>query len=115
MVGVADEAYIKALERIIAEIHGCPSQHLETVRVHEVVVDRTVWEGDVEVFAVLGHPRAQRCFAWVPDHGPEGEPIRLFAVLETKLLRTALDAVKFVRVARSAELINKYSRLFVHS
>ena len=26
--------------------------------------DKTVWEGVVESFAITGHPKAKRCYAW---------------------------------------------------
>ena len=109
--GVGQETYIVALQRIVSEIHGCESVHFVTVRVREVIVDRVVWEGDVEVFEVIGHPRAQRCFAWVPHQASNGEALRFFAVLETSVVRTPLDAIKFARVAHSADLIHEYSRL----
>jgi hypothetical protein len=108
---VGQETYIVALQRIVSEIHGCASVHFQTVRVREVIVEKVVWEGDVEVFAVLGHPRAQRCFAWVLRQASNGDEVRFFAVLETSVVRTPLDAIKFARVAHSADLIHEYSRL----
>jgi len=111
---VAAQAYIAGLERVIVELHACPSQHLETVHVQEGSPGKSGWEGNVEVFGLLGHSRAKRCFAWVPERGARSEHVRFFAVLENTVIRTPLDAVKFVRVARSAELINEFSRVLEH-
>jgi hypothetical protein len=45
-------------------MHGCKASYISTAPVTEVFEGKTVWEGDVEVFALSGHPRAQRCYAW---------------------------------------------------
>jgi hypothetical protein len=37
--------------------------HRATVPVHEVFRGKTVWQGDVEVFDINGHPKAKRCYA----------------------------------------------------
>jgi hypothetical protein len=111
---VAPQAYITALERVIFELHACASQHLETVHVKEDVAGKLGCEGDVEVFGLIGHRRATRCYAWVPERGAKDEHTRFFAVLENTVIRTPLDAIKFVRVAHSAELINEFSRVLEH-
>lgn len=111
---MAAPAYIAGLERVILELHACPSQHIETVHVQEEAGGKVVWEGDVEVFVLSDHPRAKRCFAWVSERDVEGQRVRFFAVLETTVIRTALDAVKFAHVAQNAELINELSRVFEH-
>ena len=33
----------------------------------ETFQGKTVWEGDVEVFDLIGHPKAKRCYAWAYD------------------------------------------------
>ena len=38
--------------------------------VHETHAGQTVWEGEVQVFELISHPEATRCYAWsyeVPD------------------------------------------------
>jgi hypothetical protein len=111
---VATPPYIAGLARVILELHACPSQHIETVHVQEEAGGKVVWEGDVEVFVLSDHPRAKRCFAWMSERDVEGQRVRFFAVLETTVIRTALDAVKFAHVAQNAELINELSRVFEH-
>ena len=104
-----DQGYIDALQRIIAELHGCSSEHVETVAVHEVFLGRTMWQGNVEVFAVTGHPRAQRCYAWIHPRTRKRKRSRFFAVLGSSAVKSALDAVKFMLVSTSAPLINEFS------
>ena len=111
---MADQGYIETLQRLIAELHGCSSRHLETVSVHETFLGKTLWEGNVEVFAVIDHPRAQQCFAWASETHRKGRRARLFAVLATSVIRTPLDAVKFVRVINSARLIDELSKMGEH-
>lgn len=57
-------AYISELRKAIKAVHGCDGAHVETVPVQEVFRGEVAWQGDVEVFAVSGHPKAQQCFAW---------------------------------------------------
>ena len=108
---MADREYIEALQRLIVELHGCLSEHVESVRVDENFLGKTLWAGDVEVFSLIGHPRFQRCFAWAfgGHHRRKGE--RFYAVLGTSVIRNPLDAVKFVRVLNSASLIREFSEL----
>jgi len=40
------------------------------VPVHEVFQGKTLWQGDVEVFDLAGHPKAKRAYGW--SH-PEGK------------------------------------------
>ena len=56
--------YIAKLQKAIRDLHGCESQYLETVPVKEMFQDKVVWEGDVEVFQIRGHPKAKRAYAW---------------------------------------------------
>ena len=74
-----DDAGIPALIDAIRHLHDCGAKHIETVRVHEKYEGATVWEGDVEVFDVSGHPKAKRAYAW--SHATDGARRRFHAVL----------------------------------
>lgn len=52
--------YIGELQAVILKLHGCAARYLETVPVSEIFRGETVWEGDVEVFEISGHPKAKR-------------------------------------------------------
>jgi len=58
---------IEALRETIRRLHGVDSSHVETVHVKEFFEGKTIWEGDVEVFDLEGHPKATRAYAWM--HG----------------------------------------------
>ncbi|MGD1018438.1 MAG: hypothetical protein ABSA12_03880 [Verrucomicrobiia bacterium] len=68
---------LKPCEQGVAELHGCDSKHVESVPVHEVFRGKTLWEGDVEAFDLIGHPKAKRCYGWTC-----GEPEEFITILE---------------------------------
>ena len=59
--------HIDELRAIIRRLHGVESRHVESVTVLETFKGQTVWEGVVEVFELIGHPKASRLYAWVQD------------------------------------------------
>ena len=85
------------LQAAVSELHGAPARHLETVRVREVHAGAVAWEGEVEVFALEGHPQAERCYAWIAtlDDGTE----RTYAVLHVPPVDSPSAAVRAAIVA----------------
>ena len=63
--------YIPELRATIRRLHRCDASHTRTEAVKQVIDGRILWEGKVEVFALLGHDDALRCYAWgnLDDHG----------------------------------------------
>jgi hypothetical protein len=74
---------------VITELHGCDSKHFESVPVREVFRGKTLWQGDVEVFDLIGHPKAKRCYGWT-----YGEPEEFITILELPPVTDAQSAVK---------------------
>jgi len=64
------------------------------VPVHEVFRGETVWQGDVEVFDLTGHPKAKRCYAWSHLDGAKDYRERFVAVLEIPPVDSAKRAVQ---------------------
>jgi hypothetical protein len=56
--------YITELKSTIQRLHQCEASHSRTETVKQVVNGQLLWTGNVEVFALLGHDRALRCYAW---------------------------------------------------
>ena len=84
---------------MIVKIHGCEAEHRETVHVEEVFRGKPVWTGDVEVFALVGCPRANHCFAWgLPD---ETGTLQIATILEIPPVDSAAMAVR-VAIASGA-------------
>ena len=89
-----DPAGIPALIDAIRHLHGVEAKHIETVHVHEKTPDgrETVWEGDVDTFALVGHPQATRCYAW-SEETPGGKR-RFFAALHVGAVDSPAKAVQ---------------------
>ena len=86
--------YMGELKNLIRQLHGCEAEHAETVPVREVFQGQTVWEGEVEVFNIRGHPKARRCYAWAHTTGEDGKGKRYVAVLELPPVTSAQTAVR---------------------
>ena len=85
-------SYIEELREIIKNLHGVDSRHIESVPVKEVFQGKTVWEGVVEVFELVGHPRAHRAYAWA--HDGERAKESSVAVLHIAPITSAAAAVR---------------------
>jgi hypothetical protein len=59
------------------------------------------WEGDVEVYELLCHPKAKRCYAWSYEDGGQ---IKTVAVLEIPPVDSAETAVKVAIAAQAKKL-----------
>ena len=56
-------SYLTELRATIRRLHECEASHTRTEAVREVINGQVLWDGNVEVFALLGHDRALRCYA----------------------------------------------------
>ena len=65
--GGVNEFSPEAFEDAIKETHGAKAQLLTLEPVIEKFEGKTVWEGEVLVFALKGHPTAKLCYAWEVD------------------------------------------------
>lgn len=92
MVELIDPTGIPALRDAIRHVHGCESRWVESVPVHETRDGGTVWQGDVQVFDLVGHPVAKRAYAF--SHSPEGGRRRIHAVLGLEPITDATTAVR---------------------
>jgi hypothetical protein len=86
--------YIAALRAAISVMHQCWAVWVKTEHVHETFQGKTVWNGDVEVFSLMHHPKAQRCYAWAHLEGKNDQETRYVAVLESPPVKDAKTAVQ---------------------
>ncbi len=98
-----DAAGIPALQDAIRHLHGLEATWLESVPVHEQHEGATVWEGEVQVFAVE-HPKASRVYAW--SHETEGGKRRFHAVLGQRPIDGAEAAVRVAIVGDAKRSAN---------
>ena len=57
----SNQDYRERVRQAIESRHGCSAAYHCSVFVHL----ESMWRGDVEVFDLRGHPKADRCYAWV--------------------------------------------------
>jgi hypothetical protein len=86
--------YISQVQVAVQHLHRCGATWRETVPVHEIFQGKTVWQGDVEVFDLTGHPKAKRAYAWSHLDGANDERTRFVAVLEIPPVVSAETAVR---------------------
>ena len=94
-----DSAGLPALIGAIRHAHGCEASYVESVAVRETFQGKTVWDGEVQVFSLTGHPVASKCYAW--SHSTTGKKRRFYAVLHIPPVDGPLAAVRAAVVADS--------------
>ena len=62
-----NELPVKGFEKAIRTTHGANARLLDREQVLERFQGETVWEGEVLVFELEGHPTARLCYAWEVD------------------------------------------------
>ena len=82
-----NELSLEGFEHAIKETHGAKAQFLYREQVVEEFEGETVWEGEVLVFILDGHPTASFCYAWEVDG-------RVTDVLHEPPVDTPLAAVR---------------------
>ena len=71
------------------QLHNCGATWRASVPITEIFQGKTLWDGDVEVYDLNGHSKAQRCYAWT-----HGEPEEFITILEIPPVTDAQSAVK---------------------
>jgi quinol monooxygenase YgiN len=98
------ELRISDLKRVIRSRHDADSHLVAAEHIVHQVGGTTIWEGDVLVFHLVGHPIASKCFVWEM----QGE---VQSVLRGPLVPTAEEAVRqTVGTKRTLEPVASESR-----
>jgi hypothetical protein len=87
-----DAKYRAALAKAFKDLHECEAKHIETVPVIERFQGKTVWDGEVEVFALSGHPKASRGYAWAYDKAKGSEIVAVLELPPVISPKTAVQA-----------------------
>jgi hypothetical protein len=98
-------SYLHELREAIRDMHGAEATHVESVAVKETFQGKTVWEGVVEVFDLVGHETATRVYAWTHHTDDPKKPKRHVAVLHVPPVISPQTAVRaaIVQGFRDAE------------
>ena len=91
--------YLEQIRKAVEHLHGCYAVYVRTEPVLEIFRGQTVWDGEVEIFDLTGHPKANRAYAWSHKDGPADSQDRFVAVLEIPPIVSAQTAVKAAIVA----------------
>jgi hypothetical protein len=86
--------HIEELRDVIRRLHGVESKHVTSVPIKETFQGRTVWEGVVEVFELIGHPSATKLYAWSHATDDPDTPWRSVTVLHSHPVTSPLLAVR---------------------
>jgi hypothetical protein len=84
-------SYLEEVSLAILKTLGVEADHLDTVPVREEFRGKIIWDGEVEVFNLIGHPEAARCYAW--GHDEEGQ-LKTTVVIQVPPVVSAQTAVK---------------------
>ena len=91
--------YLARIRAAIQEAYKCQAHYLRTELVHETSRGQTVWLGEVEIFALTGHPTAKHCYAWSNRPGDGDRDKHLNTMLEIPPIDSPRTAVKAAIVA----------------
>jgi|SoiMethySBSTD1v2_1073268.scaffolds.fasta_scaffold655146_2 hypothetical protein len=80
------------LAKEIEQLHESPALWEATIPVREVVDGKVVWNGNVEVYLLVGHDKAKRCYAWMGETATGEKRVQI--VLELPPIGSAADAVR---------------------
>lgn len=84
--------YLESLKDAIKRLHGCEASHIKSEAICEMFNGKVVWDGVVEIYALLDHPTARQCYAWSFEED-SGET-RFVAVLHAPPVDSAVKAVR---------------------
>jgi hypothetical protein len=85
--------YIEELRDVIKRLHGVDSKHADSVPIKEEFQGRTIWDGIVEVFELIGHAAAPKAYAWAYETDNPKKP-RHVIVLHLGPVTSPLLAVR---------------------
>jgi hypothetical protein len=56
---------------VVRYAHGCEATFVTSVPVREEIAGQVIWDGDVDVFYLEGHPRTNCCFVLAHEEDSE--------------------------------------------
>jgi hypothetical protein len=83
---------IENLRAAIETMHRCKAAHERSAMVVERFKKQIVWEGVVESFALTGHPKAKRCYAWSYQDNGETQYVNVLEIPPVESPKTAVQA-----------------------
>jgi len=94
------EATRDQLKQAVESQHGGTATFVQSVPIREMRGEQLVWDGTVHVFDLVGHPSANRAYAW-PDALDSSPKRRFFSVLAIPPINGPREAVRAAIVAEA--------------
>lgn len=94
--------YFEEVQKRVENSCKCKAEHDHTEHVIENHGSKIVWDGFVQVYRLLDHPKAKFCYAW--GHPIDTEPREVTTVLGIPPVDSPITAVR-VAVAAHARNI----------
>jgi hypothetical protein len=85
---------LEELADAIKRLHGVAAVHTDSVGVCEISRGKVIWDGTVEVFELVGHPKAKRCYAWKHWEDEKGMQTRVVIALEVAPIDSPFAVVR---------------------
>lgn len=89
---------IEQLRLAVETMHRCKARHEASTPIRETFRKQVVWEGVVESFALAGHPKARRCYAWSFQDRGEAQYV---TALEIPPVESPITAVRAAIMAEA--------------
>ena len=93
--------YVARLRNAIQRLNHCESKYIATVTVSEsflIFHKPKLWQGEVAIFEIYGHSKAQRAYAW--SYTVDNQPARYVVVLEFTPVNSPATAVQAALAAQ---------------
>jgi len=90
---------ISKIKDAIEVMHHCTARHVASEPVIELFNGEVAWDGVVETFRLVNHPKAQRCYAW--SYEDEKGETQYTTVLELPPVDSPESAVKVAIAAQA--------------
>jgi hypothetical protein len=97
--------YLDELRDAIRRLHGVESEYVETVVVVEEFEGRVMWDGEVSVFKVIGHPQTDTAYAWTDRRGDQKRYVAVLKLppVDSPQLAVRAAVVATIRAAQKAQ------------
>lgn len=92
---------IPRLKHAVERNHRCRAEHIGSRIIVEPLPGGQIWRGKIEVFALTGHPQADRCYAWTENRGTRSVSFTRLRVPPVKSAQTAVRQVLAGRQIRT--------------
>lgn len=89
---------IANIQKAVEKAAECPAKHLESAAVVEGFGGQIIWQGEVEIFTLEGHPKAKRAYGWQTGEGADAQ---FTAVLEIPPVDSPNTAVRAAIAAKA--------------